>query len=47
MNNNRVYLGGVGTQTAAIAFGGESSGVGPNLTSTESWNGSSWTNTPA
>jgi hypothetical protein len=33
-------LAGVGTQTAALAFGGFSTGA---LSATESYNGSSWT----
>jgi hypothetical protein len=42
MNTGRESLGGVGTQTAALAFGGYiSSPVGS--TATELWNGTSWT----
>ena len=41
----RRVLGGVGTQTAALAFAGY---VGPATTAaTESWNGTSWTNVNA
>jgi hypothetical protein len=36
MNNARGYLGGTGTQTSALAFGG-------NNGFTESWNGTNWT----
>jgi hypothetical protein len=39
LNTARATLAGTGTQTAALAFGGE---VSPNQ-QTESWNGTSWT----
>jgi hypothetical protein len=39
MGTARYALGGAGTQTAAVAFGGGSPVVG----NTESWNGTSWT----
>jgi hypothetical protein len=39
LNTARNTLGGAGTQTAALAFGGQS----PNRALTESYNGSSWT----
>jgi hypothetical protein len=35
---------GAGTQTAALAFGGEGP---PDLNSTEIYNGSTWTTSPA
>jgi hypothetical protein len=38
LNTSR-NLGGVGTQTAALAFGGGD----PLISATESWNGTSWT----
>jgi hypothetical protein len=40
LNTGRDTLGGAGTQTAAIVFGGN---LNPVTTATESWNGSSWT----
>jgi hypothetical protein len=40
MNTARFYLYGTGTQTAALGFGGYT--TGPS-TATEEWNGSSWT----
>ena len=40
----RIALGGAGTATAALAFGGDSPGY---PTATESWNGTSWTVVPA
>jgi hypothetical protein len=39
MNNGRASLGGAGTQTAAVGFGGNP-GTGVN---TELYNGSAWT----
>ena len=39
MNTGRNALGGQGTQTAAIAFGGNP----PYRAETEIWNGTSWT----
>jgi hypothetical protein len=47
MNTKRLGMGGSGTQTSALAFGG---GVSPNAnptTATESYNGSTWTNVSA
>jgi hypothetical protein len=44
LNSARRNAGGSGTQTAALAFGGN--GPGP-LSSTEIWNSTSWTNSPA
>jgi hypothetical protein len=44
MNTARGYMGGVGTQTATLAFGGSSQ---PTIfASTESYNGTSWTSSP-
>jgi hypothetical protein len=43
MNTTRGYLGGCGTQTAAIAFGGDAP---PARNATELWNGTSWTSNP-
>jgi hypothetical protein len=41
LNTARDFLGGAGTQTSALAFGGEAT---PSfLTVNESWNGTSWT----
>jgi hypothetical protein len=37
LNTGRSGLGGAGTQTSALAFGGPSSAL------TEDWNGTSWT----
>ena len=41
MDTGRKTLGGVGTQTAALAFGGKIS-PGPESALTETYNGSSW-----
>ena len=42
LNTARDYLGGSGTETSALAYGGEP--VSPAVQAfTESWNGSSWT----
>jgi hypothetical protein len=38
LNTARLFLAGAGTNTAALAFGGESV-----LANTETWNGTSWT----
>jgi len=47
MNTARQSLGGVGIQTAALAFGGNSTPPGTTATgATELWNGTSWTNNP-
>ena len=44
MNTARYALSGTGTQTAALGFGGYTDPpAGGNRTSTESWNGTSWT----
>ena len=40
MNTARYVLAGAGTQTAGLAFGGETP---PHTNATESYNGSSWT----
>jgi hypothetical protein len=47
LNTGRAALGGAGTQTASLAYGGFS-GAPPitTHTNTESWDGSSWTNSP-
>jgi hypothetical protein len=40
LNTARSYMGGAGTQTSALGFGG----IVPSLSAlNESWNGSSWT----
>jgi hypothetical protein len=41
MNTARQYLGGTGTQTAGLAFGGENP---PTTGATEEYDGNSWTN---
>jgi hypothetical protein len=47
MNTGRRYLGGCGTQTAALAFGGNELRATPDtIGSTEEFNGSTWTNNP-
>jgi len=43
LNQGRIFLGGQGTQTSALAFGGEFGGPPPVTAITENWNGSSWT----
>ena len=43
MNTQRNSLAGAGTQTAALAFGGEAP---PRSTATELYNGTSWTSNP-
>jgi hypothetical protein len=43
MNTAREGLGGAGTQTAAVAFGGN---VPPYTAATEEYNGTSWTTSP-
>jgi len=42
LNTARAYIGADGTQTSALAFGGNNP---PNLAVTESWNGTSFTET--
>jgi uracil-DNA glycosylase len=44
MNTAKKQLGGAGTSTAAIAFGGENPGSAV-LAINELWNGTSWTET--
>ena len=44
LNTARRFISGAGTQTSALGFGGFS---GTTLTSSESYNGTSWTNTPS
>jgi hypothetical protein len=46
LNTARTALGGAGTQTLAIAFGGYLGPPGINSTATELWNGSTWTTSP-
>ena len=50
MNTGRFGLAGAGTQTSALGYGGVNyspPGAAQNLASSESWNGSAWTNTPS
>ena len=42
LNTARQGLGGSGTQTSALAYGGDNP-AGSNLAKTNSWNGSTWT----
>jgi hypothetical protein len=44
LNTARNNLAGCGTQTAALAFGGETP---PNTGATEEYDGSTWTSSPA
>ena len=47
LNTGRYSLGGAGTQTAGLAFGGGIDPVPPNYqTATESYNGTAWTSSP-
>ena len=41
MNTGKKYHGSAGINTAALAFGGNT--PPNNITNTETWNGSSWT----
>ena len=44
LNTARTKIGGCGTQTAAIAFGGQANGSdNPCAALTELWNGTNWT----
>ena len=43
MNQGRFLLGGAGTQTSALAFGGDQGGGGTGYNQTETWDGTSWT----
>jgi hypothetical protein len=43
MNVAKQELGSSGTETAALAFAGENNSTA-NLSDTESWNGTNWTN---
>ena len=43
MTTARRSLGGCGTQTAGLGFGGRS----PTTGATEQWNGTSWSNLPS
>ena len=45
MNTARSQLGGSGTQTSSLAYGGRT--IPAYLNSSESYNGTSWTNTPS
>jgi len=47
LNTARNSLGGSGTQTAGLGFGGYGPGFGPSGNMTESYNGTSWTTLPA
>ena len=42
LNTARQQLAGTGTQTSALAFGGETPAVGARLGNTEAWNGTNW-----
>ena len=45
LNNTRSNVGGAGTQTTAVAFGGLNPSLGPRpADNVEEWDGSSWTN---
>jgi hypothetical protein len=44
LNTARRLLGGAGTQTAALAFGGD---IPPSTGATEEYDGTSWTTSPA
>ena len=46
MNTSRQGLGGAGTQTATLAYGGTTGVPASIKTETESYNGTSWTNSP-
>ena len=46
LNTARYFGGGAGTQTATLAYGGETT-PGANTTASESYNGTSWTSTPS
>ena len=39
----RYYPGGAGTQTAALCISGQRPPGGTNITNSETWNGTSWT----
>jgi hypothetical protein len=43
----RSTIGGAGTQTAALAFGGYDGALPPNTGATEEYDGTSWTTNPA
>jgi hypothetical protein len=47
MNTARRYLGGFGIQTSAIAIGGSNTAPATALTTVESYDGSTWTTSPA
>jgi len=46
VNTARYIFGSAGTQTAALAFGGQAGAI-PPVANSESYNGSAWTNTPS
>jgi hypothetical protein len=46
LNTARTALGGAGTQTAALAFGGPTRSIASNTGATEEYDGSSWTTNP-
>ena len=46
MNTARWALGGAGTQTSALGFGGSVGPFSTRGTATELWNGTSWTSNP-
>ena len=43
LNEARASVAGVGTQTAALCFGGDHGGPTPEVANTETYNGTSWT----
>ncbi len=45
LNTARTQLGGTGTQTAALGFGGNTTAPGAATNVSESYNGTTWTNT--
>jgi len=42
LNTARYYLGGTGTHSAALSFGGDTNGSGNYVATTEKFNGSAW-----
>jgi hypothetical protein len=46
LNTARQFLGGTGTQTAGLAFGGSPGSPPYNTTATEEYDGSTWTSNP-
>jgi hypothetical protein len=47
LNTARRYLGGAGTQTAALGFGGYSASTPGETGATEEYDGSTWTTSPS